>query len=222
MIDLNKYRWNTYSQGGEDGIISKIFTMLQIDKGYCLELGAGDGMKISNTRRLREKGWHTVLIEGDASEWAKLQSVTNAELVNTYVSNEPGHSLDEILATTSLPHRFDFMSLDIDGNDLHVWSAMKDYTPTVVCVEYNYSFKDSVTIAYDPKHRFNDDNYYGASAAAFDKLARSKGYELIAWTPNLNLFFIDKGIKHPFVVHDVANVPFGGGWPQSPKQMQPY
>lgn len=222
MIQLNTFKRNVYSQGGEDGIIDKIFSSLDIRQGNYVEIGADDGMEISNTRLLREKGWKGVLIEG-SSRFIKLQdNVKNAELVNKYVSCEDGDRMDDILAETSLPKDFEFMSLDIDGNDLWVWESMVLYRPLVMCVEYNYTLKESLTIAYNPDHRFNNDNYYGATAAAFCKLAKDKGYDLIAFTPFLNLFFIDKDQDHPFQVLNPDTIPTGKGWKQSERKMVSY
>lgn len=222
MIQLNTFKRNVYSQGGEDGIIAQVFKALDIQRGTYVEIGADDGMEISNTRLLREQGWNGVLIEGSSRFIQLEQNVRNAELVNRYVSCEQGDTMDEILAETSLPKDFDFMSLDIDGNDLWVWESMIMYRPLLMCIEYNYTLRDSLTIAYDHKHRWNKDNYYGATAAALCKLADKKGYDLIAFTPHLNLFFIDREQDHPFGVLTPESIPTGKGWKQSERKMVAY
>jgi Methyltransferase FkbM domain len=46
-------------------------------------------------------------------------------------------TLDAILAPTAVPKDFDFLSIDIDGNDYHVWQAVSRYRPKLVCIEFN-------------------------------------------------------------------------------------
>jgi hypothetical protein len=223
MIDLNKHSKKTYSQNGEDGMIAAIFEHLGIERGTYLEMGAGDGMHISNTRLLRERGWHGVLIEGNPVDYANLASNCKGQhLINRYIDCEPDNSMDYWLSSSPLPTDFDFMSLDIDGNDLWVWDSMKQYVPKVVCIEYNYTVKESLTIAYEPAHRFNNDNYFGASAAALCKLANAKGYKLIGWTLMHNLFFIREELADGFTHYLAEQVPTGGGWPQSSRKLVSY
>ena len=54
-MELGKYRKNLYSQYGEDGIIAKIFDILDIKSGYVCEFGAWDGIHLSNTYNLYAK-----------------------------------------------------------------------------------------------------------------------------------------------------------------------
>lgn len=64
--NLNSYQKNIYSQFGEDGIIQRIFEILPVtDEKWCVELGAWDGIYLSNTHHLiKNKQWNGVLIEG--------------------------------------------------------------------------------------------------------------------------------------------------------------
>jgi hypothetical protein len=32
---------------------------------------------------------------------------------------------------------FDFLSIDIDGNDYHAWHAIKNYQPKILMIEFN-------------------------------------------------------------------------------------
>ena len=64
---LLDYSSDTYSQGGEDGIIAKILSLLPETDGWCVEFGAWDGIHLSNVRKLiLEKRYRAVLIEGDS------------------------------------------------------------------------------------------------------------------------------------------------------------
>ena len=43
-------------------------------------------------------------------------------------------NLDTILADVPIPKRFDFLSIDIDGNDYHAWNAIKHLPSPEGCV----------------------------------------------------------------------------------------
>jgi len=228
MIDVNDYKRQVHSQSGEDGILEKIFETLEIKNGWYCEFGAGDGNWICNTRKLREEGWKGVLIEGDSASFNNLKNNygthPDVSIIESYISCEPGESLDDLLSDTDIPKDFDLLSIDVDGNDLWIWKSLKNYTPKVVVVEYNphYNPTDSLTIKYDPNHRFNSDNYYGATAGAFNKLAEEIGYKLIGSTAGLNLFYCKKEISDKFKELDINEVYKGSGWPHSEREMDQY
>ena len=79
-INLSKFRFNIYSQNGEDGIIEELIKRLNIDKTnnqkWCVEFGAWDGMHLSNTFNLVTKGWKAVYIEGDPNRFNTLIKTT--------------------------------------------------------------------------------------------------------------------------------------------------
>lgn len=51
-IFLDQYRQDTYSQSGEDGVIQKIFEIIEPRNKWCVEFGAWDGLHLSNTCKL--------------------------------------------------------------------------------------------------------------------------------------------------------------------------
>ena len=54
---LQDFKKNYHSQGGEDGIIEKILEEAEIEDGLFVEFGAWDGVFLSNTCKLAERGW---------------------------------------------------------------------------------------------------------------------------------------------------------------------
>ena len=230
MIDLQKCFKSIYSQSGEDGILLKIFETLNIEKGWFCEFGAGDGNNISNTRIFREKGWSGVLIEADDDRYnsmMKYKPISEREDVHTFcgfVSCEDGQKLDDYLGKTPIPSNFELLSIDIDGIDLWVWKSLINYKPKVVIIEYNSHFepKESYTVPYNKSHRFNHDNYYGASAGALIKLASEKKYKLVGNTPGLNLIFVDAEYAHNFCEIDQSKIDRFLVWPHSEKRMVRY
>lgn len=120
---LSEYAYNKSSQFGEDGVVQRIFDVLPTQNRYwCVEFGAWDGKYLSNTHDLVENHhWHGVFIEVNKKKFPDLQSTystnTNAHLINKLVNYEGKDKLDDILAETPIPHDFNLLSIDIDGND---------------------------------------------------------------------------------------------------------
>jgi hypothetical protein len=92
--------------------------------------------------------------------------------------------LDYLLRPHPIPEHFDFLSIDIDGNDYHAWEAIEAYRPRLVLIEYNQTIANAVDFVQSRDPATNQ----GASAAALVNLAKRKGYELIAVT-QINLLF---------------------------------
>jgi len=137
---LDGRQGNQYSQFGEDGLIEALFDLVGTTNRCCFEVGAADGVFCSNTKRLRDQGWHAVLIEKDVGQFEKLKlhEAPNVRTVCEMVGNgTKGRSLDAILAACGgIPHDLDFGVIDIDGQDYWVWSDMVRYKPRVMLVEF--------------------------------------------------------------------------------------
>src|ERR1700751_2274885 len=71
---LLQYKKDVYSQAGEDGIVQAILNAIGERDHWCVEFGAWDGQRFSNTRNLIESYFYNaVLIEGDAERFAALK-----------------------------------------------------------------------------------------------------------------------------------------------------
>ncbi|MDG4476033.1 FkbM family methyltransferase [Thiovibrio frasassiensis] len=181
---------NEYSQFGEDGIIKKILEYLPNKNNWCVEFGAWDGIHLSNTFSLiKNNGYQSVLIEADKNKFEELKKNLmgfNAVLVNKFVMFEGRNTLDNILSKTKIPDDFDFLSIDIDGNDYYILDSLVRYKPKVICIEYNPTIPNEVS--YIQPKDFNIKR--GSSALAILNLAISKGY-LLAATTKCNLILVD-------------------------------
>lgn len=198
MIDLRDFSKKVWSQRGEDGIIEKIFDVLEIKEGHAVELGAWDGIKYSNVYNLIQKGWAATLIEGDPDKYKELihnmKPYSKVQAFHKMISLDAESTLTSVLESSNVPFNFEILSLDLDGIDYWVWRELK-HKPKVVVVEYNSNWDESATISYEKNHVWDGTQYYGASATALNELATIKGYELISHVPNTNLFFIDKSLN---------------------------
>lgn len=180
---------DVHSQNGEDGILERIFSLLDVTEGACVEFGAWDGIHLSNTRLLIEQGWRGVLIEADPAKFVELQANTSrfpgVVCQNRFVGFEPPGDLDTILAETGLPDDFDLLSIDVDGNDFHIWKSVTRYRPKVVVVEINPTIPNHIEFVQARDMAVQQ----GSSARSLVVLGREKGYELVA-TTQCNVLFV--------------------------------
>jgi len=174
-----------YAQSGEDKMLVRIFRKIRATNRVAVEFGAADGFRKSNTAYFREHGWIVRQFDIEPLSPLVIEAGITADNVNA------------VFASTGIPHSFDLLSIDIDGNDLWVWQALA-YKPRVVVIEYNprWGPRSSRTVPYDPARRWDGTNFYGASALALTHLGRRKGYDLIASTRS-NLIFVRAGLLEP-------------------------
>jgi hypothetical protein len=171
MLDwLSDCKLNIYSQFGEDGIVDAILDVIGTTNRWCLDVGAADGLFLSNTRRLiKALRWRAVLIESDYDKYKQLCERSNEAIcINAFVEPTGPNSLDAILARTEAPKIFDVVSIDIDGADYAVWENMHNYIGRVVIIEHAYKGTD-VTLGQAPPF-------------AMAELANRKGYEVVCRT----------------------------------------
>ncbi|MCX6718088.1 MAG: hypothetical protein NTY81_00590 [Candidatus Staskawiczbacteria bacterium] len=199
---LCSFEKNVYSQNGEDGILEKIFEIIKSDNKQCVEFGALDGKFLSNTYNLIEnKGWSGALIESDEKEYEKLTETYSVKpqniCLNRKVNFEGEDTLDNILKNTPTDKNFDLLSIDIDGNDYHIWDSLKTYSPKVVVIEFNSTIPTDIYFVQERNLEVNQ----GSSLFALSKLARKKGYELVAATL-WNGFFVKREFFNLFEIKD--------------------
>jgi len=197
-----------YSQSGEEGVLETIFNNIGETSRYLVDIGAGDGMKLSNTRLFLERGWHGARFDANYAGDVNQERIT-------------AENVCDVLAKYNVPCDFDLLSLDIDGIDWYVLRSIlrSDYRPRVICCEINSTLpaEPPVAVVYDPAFVFSECAYYGASLDAFRRLAKAHGYRLVHVQAHLNAFFV----RSELVPDDaVIEVDFEQTqyWPPDPKQ----
>jgi hypothetical protein len=197
LPSLQAYEKSVYSQCGEDGIIEEILRRIAeyvpLDH-WCVEFGALDGIYLSNTYHLiKNQGYKAVLIEGDESKYEALcRNVSQDDVIKIcrFVTLNGQSSLDCILQSTAIPTCFDFLSIDIDGCDYHIFESLKIYCPKVICIEFNHSIPNEVDFVQPADFAVKQ----GSSARSLVRLAGEKGYFLAAVTP-CNLLLVHEDFK---------------------------
>ena len=198
---LQEYRKNTKTQFGEDGVFAEIFNRMGVKHSVCCDVGASDGVVFSNSWRfINECGWRGVLIEGDSDRVdALIDCYENNERVSLVgaMVDSTGATLDSILSQLDIPHDFDFLSIDVDGIDWHIWESLSGYRPRVVCIEFNPSMQNNVHYVQDADTSIQQ----GSSLRAMIKLGNKKGYELVA-TTDVNAIFVIREEFAQFGIED--------------------
>lgn len=201
-MKLSDFAHDVYSQCGEDGIISHIFydvlfyidpdeprgtedpEPVQRDDFFAVEFGGSYDLNCSNVANLwQNKNWEALLIEADEACFNALSKIVdghpNVEVQWRKV--EPG-DIDHILRG----RKVDFMSIDIDGNDYHVWRRMAT-KPLVICIEFNPTVPYHISVHQE----YNSENMmgFGSSLGALIDLGKTKGYTFLGAT-EINAFFV--------------------------------
>lgn len=185
LLNLESAERKVFSQNGEDGVIDAIFAAVGTTNRYFVEFGAHDATEC-NTARLLEVGWTGLLMDGQGAS-RNPRAVVHKEFVTA-------ENINFLLRKYGVPHEFDLLSIDIDGNDYWVWRAI-EYRPRVVVIEYNASVPPSErrTITYDPNFRWNGSDYFGASLRALAELGNEKDYVLVhCERAGVNAFFVER------------------------------
>lgn len=170
-----EFGYSLYSQFGEDGILQHIIKELPLTNKECCEFGMS-GIINSNTYNLVEYyNWRGVFIESNKEN---LSHITCGLVLNRVVEVEGKNSLDSILSETNLDKRFDILSIDVDGNDYHIWKSLKEYEPTIVIIEFNPFIEPT-------KEHIYDGTIFSSSFKSMVQLAEQKGYSLLCMSGNL-------------------------------------
>jgi hypothetical protein len=199
---LEPYEANVTSQCGEDGVIRRALEVIGGGDGWCVEFGAWDGRHASNTYALiAEAGYSALLIESDPARFTALQRThagrSGVIALQRVVGFEGLDRLDRILADTPVPRDFDLLSIDIDGNDFHVWEAVEDYRPKLVVIEFNPTIPNEVDFVQPREKAITQ----GSSLTAITRMAKAKGYRLIHATV-VNGIFVDEAYFPRFGITD--------------------
>jgi hypothetical protein len=205
MKTLRQSARNVHSQFGEDGIVERVFEVIGTESKTCVEFGAWDGFHLSNTANLwsqkSQKGWHGILIEGNALRFQTLQEKTKGHSVtciNAWVGISGESTLDRILDAHGVDKKkIDLVSIDTDGGDYHILNSL-GFKPRVIVCEYNPTIPATTDL-------FDEDypNSFGCSAAALCRIANNKGYRLVALT-DANCIFVREDLFGAFAEFETS------------------
>jgi hypothetical protein len=205
---LEPYGFKVYSQTDEDGMIEEIFRRLGISQGRFVEVGVENGLEC-NSLYLIHKGWRGVWIEGNAAQRPaienKFASIIGKRLVVAF-GYMTAENFNNVLAGLGVEQDLDFLSIDIDGNDIYLLDTLQ-IRPKVICIEYNAKFPANIDkqVTYAPTRGWQGTDYMGSSLKAVDRVARAKGYRLVgANVTGSNAFFVRADLAGDLFVDDAS------------------
>ncbi len=158
------FRSNIYSQNGEDGVIEFILNKVPLIPRFIIDIGASDGIEFSNSRLLIEKyQFNGLLIEPNEPTFAKLEELykdhsgialskmaVGEKTTQEGTINWHGHfqnqkttitEVNEVLTKFNTPKEIGFFSIDTDGSDNEILSAIdwNRFCPFFVIAEIDSS-----------------------------------------------------------------------------------
>jgi hypothetical protein len=197
---LARHGRKVYSQAEEDGILHEIFLRLPPGPRTFVEIGVSDGLEC-NTRLLLRSGWSGCWVEVDDGcanavrrNFPEEIAAGRLRLIQKAATRD---NMDALIAESGFAADLDLLSIDIDGNDYHLLEAMTVARPRAIVLEYNPVFFPPVEWVknYDPQHRWDGSDRYGASLTSYARMLAGKGYALVGCTMNgNNAFFVRRDV----------------------------
>jgi hypothetical protein len=216
-MNLKDSERRVFGQNFEDGVIEKMFEVIEPTNKILVDFGANDGVYASNSRNLfLAHGWGGLLLEADDACFKKCSALyAGNDKVSVIQALLTPDNIEHLLASNSVPKDFDFLSVDIDSYELYIWEAiLRSFRPKVVCIEYNGSFAPPISVAvpYNRESSYMRDgdanapyysDFYGASLQALYDFGKKSGYDLVyCESVGVNAFFVDRQFYARFGVEN--------------------
>ena len=231
-----QFRHNDYSANGEDGIIKKLFSDLNITEGIVCEFGAANGLDDSNTAALWKQNYQAILLESDGGRFDGLKKNTSehdVECIHVTVGgvrkkdmegledndswteereqSDMENSIDDVLEKSKFnitSDNFSLMSIDIDSYDYYVFKSIEKYFPKVLIFEVSSGYAFDEYFLSESK---------GCSIKVAYELGIEKGYKMICHCGNVIFVRNDLTHKLPDYDYSLENLHQGSYQFQNPK-----
>ncbi len=147
-----------------------------------VDIGAGNGVRWSNSYALVQEGWNALGIEADPHKYDLLTQVyrrfPNARACNRRVQPD---RINLLLESLQIDKDFSVLCLDIDGNDYWLLDAiLSSYRPRLIVTEINEKIPPPIrfVVKYDPAFKLRH-HFYGYSIAALGDLCARHDYGIL-------------------------------------------
>jgi hypothetical protein len=199
-----------FSNFGEERILQKYIAQLLPPAAggasrTAVDIGAGDGVKGSNTYALFSNGWRGVGFEGSNRKVCKLAAAykyyPQVSAANCVVTPE---NVVSLLKAYNIEREFGVLSLDIDSYDYWVLDALlAEFRPRLVVTEINEKIPPPVkfVVKYDPDFQMTH-HFFGYSIASLAELAARHNYAILEVEYN-NAFLAPLEL-HGIIARDAA------------------
>lgn len=186
-LGLQKVKYSLrgrFSHANEERILASYIEKL-IPKDWprtVVDIGAGNGVRWSNSYALLSSGWKALGIEADPQKYTLLEKAygkfPQAQASNALADPE---NIGALLIQFGIEKNFGVLCLDIDGNDFWVLDAiLADFRPGLVVTEINENIPPPLRFAvkFDPNFRLRY-HFYGYSIAALEDLCDKHQYGIL-------------------------------------------
>ena len=196
-FDIAASRFRLRSQNEEDGVILALLRHAGTTGRRFVEIGCG--RTGGNAAMLAyECGWSGLMVDIGEESVARVRErfAFNPGVVAVR-AEVTAANVNGLLQAHGFTGEVDLLSIDIDSYDYWVFEALTACSPRLLVLEYNSAFgpERAVTIPADQPLQDAPKAYRGASLAALEKLARRKGYRLVACeNAGVNAFFLRDGV----------------------------
>lgn len=214
LATLAGYEWKVFSQWGEDGIIDFLVTEVEIESRTFIEFGV-ENFNESNCRFLMmSRDWSGFVVDGSKENIEQIKQSYyfwqyDLQAEAKFITKE---NVTDTLKMSGYDKDIGILSIDIDGNDYHIFESIQYYEPRIIICEFNPAFglERAISVPYDHDFYRTDKHYsnlyYGASISAFSHLANKKGYTLVGTgMQGGNCFFVKDSLMTPLLTKLAKN-----------------
>ena len=219
-----RLRQSGFSNFDEERMLEEFAALLVRDEDArtAVDIGAGDGIRGSNTYALFLRGWRGVGFEGDAKRARRLarayKGLEGVEARHAFVTPE---NVVRLLRESGVRSDFGVLSLDIDSYDYWVLDrVLSSFRPRVVVTEINEKVPPPVrfVVRYDPDFRLQH-HFFGYSIASLEELCQRHGYALLALEYN-NAFIVPRELLASGLVALDAETAYRRGYLERPDRRE--
>lgn len=191
ILPLEQVGFSRFSEFEEDGHLLYLLTLAGSDSRTVVEISSQDGRTCMATNLLVHHRWRGFLFDGDpvfvaeGRRFFARHPATRA--LPPFMQSEwfTRANVNGVLASAGVPNEVDVLSLDIDGNDLHLWNVMT-LRPRILICEFNNVIPSELALTIPYQADFNyaalppdQALFRSASLAAYVAVSRRKGYRLV-------------------------------------------
>lgn len=201
---ISEAGFRCYSQFDEDGIILYVLSTVGMKTKRVVEICCADGTECMASNLIINHGYQGFLFDGDPKNIEEATRFFNSKkdcflnvpkLKQAWITKD---NINNLLREVGAEGEVDLLSIDIDGNDYHIWEAISVIQPRLCVIETHNSIPADYALTMPYSESFDSSRlsekergFRSASLMAVKKLAEKKGYRLIGGHKHgFNVFFL--------------------------------